>query len=90
MELLHRRMLAAEQDVEYSFTEHLLALLTAAFGEAPESSPADARLVALAREAIAVDEPAAAGLMPLADKLEVSPYRLSRAFTRELGVSLSR
>ncbi|HEX4723042.1 MAG TPA: helix-turn-helix domain-containing protein [Pseudonocardiaceae bacterium] len=27
--------------------------------------------------------------MPLAELLAVSPYRLSRAFTRELGVSLT-
>ena len=34
--------------------------------------------------------PAANGLFPLAELLEVSPYRLSRGFTRELGVSLTR
>ena len=36
------------------------------------------------------DHPAAKGLFPLAELLGVSPYRLSRAFTRELGVSLTR
>ncbi|WP_228011322.1 helix-turn-helix domain-containing protein [Nonomuraea phyllanthi] len=42
-----------------------------------------------AREAIATDDPAAGGLMSLAELLAVSPYQLSRAFTRELGVSLT-
>ncbi|MEV4357771.1 helix-turn-helix domain-containing protein [Nonomuraea sp. NPDC049625] len=42
-----------------------------------------------AREAIAADHPAASGLMTLAELLAVSPYQLSRAFTRELGVSLT-
>ncbi|MEV0238108.1 AraC family transcriptional regulator [Nonomuraea sp. NPDC050786] len=42
-----------------------------------------------AREAIAADHPAAGGLLSLADLLAVSPYQLSRAFTRELGVSLT-
>jgi AraC-like DNA-binding protein len=42
-----------------------------------------------AREAIAADHPAAGGLMSLAGLLAVSPYQLSRAFTRELGVSLT-
>ncbi|MFI6922710.1 helix-turn-helix domain-containing protein [Nonomuraea spiralis] len=42
-----------------------------------------------AREAIAADHPAAGGLLPLAELLSVSPYQLSRAFTRELGVSLT-
>ncbi|MEQ4725654.1 AraC family transcriptional regulator [Nonomuraea sp. B19D2] len=42
-----------------------------------------------AREAIAADDPAAGGLMSLAELLAVSPYQLSRAFTRELGISLT-
>ncbi|MET9244771.1 helix-turn-helix domain-containing protein [Nonomuraea sp. NPDC003709] len=42
-----------------------------------------------AREAIAAGHPAAGGLMSLAELLAVSPYQLSRAFTRELGVSLT-
>ncbi|MCK2219189.1 helix-turn-helix domain-containing protein [Actinomadura sp. ATCC 31491] len=46
-------------------------------------------VVVAAREAIAADHPAAAGLLSLAALLEVSPYRLSRAFTQELGVSLT-
>jgi len=46
--------------------------------------------VAAARAVIGDGHPAAAGLIPLAAFLDVSPYRLSRAFTRELGVSLTR
>ncbi|GAA3261164.1 helix-turn-helix transcriptional regulator [Nonomuraea helvata] len=42
-----------------------------------------------AREAIGADHPAAGGLLSLAELLAVSPYQLSRAFTRELGVSLT-
>jgi AraC-like DNA-binding protein len=47
-------------------------------------------LVGTARAAIAEDGPAAAGLLPLADLLGVSPFRLSRAFPREFGISLTR
>ncbi|MER6945054.1 AraC family transcriptional regulator [Nonomuraea sp. NPDC000554] len=46
-------------------------------------------IVDAAREAIAADHPAADGLLSLAELLGVSPYQLSRAFTRELGVSLT-
>jgi len=46
-------------------------------------------LAAAAREAIAADHPAARGLFPLAELLGVSPYRLSRGFSRELGMSLT-
>ncbi|MEV4393199.1 helix-turn-helix transcriptional regulator [Nonomuraea sp. NPDC049607] len=61
----------------------------------PAGSPArslvrsPAAIAEAAREAISADHPAAAGLLPLAELLAVSPYRLSRAFTRELGVSLT-
>jgi AraC-like DNA-binding protein len=46
--------------------------------------------VAAAREAINQHHPAAGTLLSLAALLGVSPYRLSRAFTRHLGVSLTR
>ncbi|MEV0587253.1 AraC family transcriptional regulator [Nonomuraea sp. NPDC050310] len=46
-------------------------------------------LVSSAREAIAAGHPAAGGLLTLAALLEVSPFQLSRAFTREMGVSLT-
>ena len=35
------------------------------------------------------DHPAARGLFPLAELLDASPYRLSRAFPTELGVTLT-
>ncbi|MGH7733936.1 MAG: helix-turn-helix transcriptional regulator [Gemmatimonadales bacterium] len=43
-----------------------------------------------ARAAIHDDHPAARGLFSLAELLAASPYRLSRAFPRELGVPLTR
>ncbi|NUP21532.1 MAG: helix-turn-helix transcriptional regulator [Streptomyces sp.] len=46
-------------------------------------------LVDAAREVIAADHPAAGGLLSLAELLAVSPFQLSRAFTRELGISLT-
>ncbi|MFI7106402.1 helix-turn-helix domain-containing protein [Nonomuraea sp. NPDC050227] len=63
----------------------------AAAARRPAPSPArsTAAIADAAREAISADHPAAAGLLPLAELLAVSPYRLSRAFTRELGVSLT-
>lgn len=53
-------------------------------------TPAGRRLVERARAAIHDDHPAARGLFPLADLLGASPYRLSRAFPKELGVSVTR
>ncbi|MFE3455611.1 helix-turn-helix domain-containing protein [Nonomuraea sp. NPDC059194] len=55
----------------------------------PRSSQVRGRLVSAAREAIISDHPAAEGLLSLAQLLDVSPYQLSRAFTREMGVSLT-
>jgi AraC-like DNA-binding protein len=99
-DLAHRRLLAAAQtgDVDYALAEQLLGLVGATVGQAvAEPTPAaatarggDGPLVAAARAAIGDDHPAAGGLLPLADLLGVSPFRLSRAFTRELGVSLTR
>ncbi|WP_308195835.1 AraC family transcriptional regulator [Dactylosporangium sp. AC04546] len=51
---------------------------------------ADRALVGRAREAIRADDPAAGGLVALAAELGVSPFRLSRAFSTCLGVSLTR
>ncbi|MGI5291274.1 helix-turn-helix domain-containing protein [Nonomuraea polychroma] len=55
----------------------------------PAASRTSAAIVGAAREAITAGHPAAGGLLSLAEFLEVSPYRLSRAFTRELGISLT-
>lgn len=91
LELAHRRLLAAARaaDIDYALVERLLALLAAAFGPPVETGAADRDYVAAAREAIGAGHPASAGLVPLALLLGVSPYRLSRAFPRELGVSLT-
>lgn len=43
-----------------------------------------------ARDAIRQADDAAVGLFPLAAALGVSPYRLSRSFSNELGVSVTR
>lgn len=100
LDLAHRRVLAAARagDVDYALVEQLLVLLATAVGQvvttplpAAGGSPAgETALVAAAREAIRSADPAAATLLMLARSLAVSPYRLSRAFTRELGVSLTR
>lgn len=91
LELAHRRLLAATRaaDAEYALVERLLALLANAFGPPVEMGAADRGYVAAAREAISASHPASAGLVPLARLLGVSPYWLSRAFPRELGVSLT-
>ena len=57
---------------------------------APAAALRDRALVDRARDAIRAADPAAGGLLPLAALLDVSPFRLSRAFTRHLGVSLTR
>lgn len=102
-ELAHRRLLAASGsgDWDHTLAEELLDLVGAAIrqtvaGPTPTTPPAtaaaaarDRALVAIAREAIAVDHPASGGLFPLAEFIGASPYRLSRAFPRELGVSLT-
>ncbi|HCU51751.1 MAG TPA: AraC family transcriptional regulator [Micromonosporaceae bacterium] len=95
-DLLHRRLLlaAAGGDIGYAVTEELTGLLHAALrraGSATEfGSVADRALVEAAREAIATGHPASAGLLPLAHHLGTSPYRLSRAFSRTLGASVTR
>jgi len=93
VDLAHRRLLiaAAGGDIDYALTEELLRLVTATTGRPSERPrPADRTLVAAAREAIIDGVSEAAGLCPLAGLLEVSPYRLSRAFSREMGISLTR
>lgn len=103
LDLAHRRLLAAagRPDVEYALAERLMDLLGEAVrrtvagptpaAEDPAGRPAggDPAVVAAARAAIVADHPAARGLLPLAALLGASPYRLSRAFPRQLGVSLT-
>jgi AraC-like DNA-binding protein len=100
LDLAHRQLLAATRtmDIDYAGAEHLVRLTRRVVrqvvtGLTPAGAPVrgtDRDLVAAARGVIGADHPAATGLVPLADLLGVSPYRLSRAFTRELGVSLTR
>ncbi|MEW9550863.1 helix-turn-helix domain-containing protein [Nonomuraea sp. NPDC050783] len=103
LDLAHRRVLAAARsgDPAFALTESLLPLVAAALSQVTGATPATAAragagagagagaVVGAAREAIAAGHPAAGGLLSLAALLKVSPYRLSRAFTQELGVSLT-
>ena len=93
VDLAHRRLLMAATggDTDYALIEELLCLVTVATGRSAErQGPADRTLVASAREAIIGGVPEAAGLCPLAGLLKVSPYQLSRAFSQEMGISLTR
>jgi AraC-like DNA-binding protein len=92
LDFAHRRFLAAARggDADYELAEQLLNLLGAALGRPTGPAHSDRALVAQARTAIMDDQPASAGLLPLAALLDVSPYRLSRAFSHELGISLTR
>jgi AraC-like DNA-binding protein len=96
MELTHRRLIAARADPGYALTEELLELLAGMVSRTVALAPihrrstrADLALVDQSRAAIAADDPVAGRLGSLADALGVSPYRLSRAFPRVLGVSLT-
>jgi AraC-like DNA-binding protein len=91
LDLAHRRLLASSETSEDlvglvgEVVRQVVATPTPAAGGA-----GDRALVARAREVIGAGHPASVGLIPLAGLLGVSPYRLSRVFTRELGVSLTR
>jgi AraC-like DNA-binding protein len=94
-EFAHRRLLAATRggDVEYEIVEEVLRLIAttaerkAAAAQIPKA--ADRTLVAAAREAIIENAPEAADLPSLAARLGVSPYRLSRAFSTQMAVSVT-
>ena len=100
LDLAHRRLLAAAHapDVDYAGAERLTVLfrhvvdqvIAAPTPAGASTRPSDRALAARARDLIRDTHPAATGLLPLAAHLDVSPFRLSRAFTRELGVSLTR
>ncbi len=99
LELAHRRLLASSHaDPDYQLAEGLVRLVGSALRAAaqrpiPAASPArrsERRLVTQARDAIRQADDAAVGLFPLAAALGVSPYRLSRSFSNELGVSVTR
>jgi AraC-like DNA-binding protein len=97
-ELAHRRLLAAgRSDVDYRLAEELVRLLAATLRDAAQRTPMhdacgpfDQRLVERARAAIHDGHPAAGGLFGLAEHVGASPYRLSRAFPRVLGVSVTK
>jgi len=95
LDLARRRLLAAArtgEDAGELVLELAGRVVGQVVGRAVEtpSRNGDRDLVADARRVIAEDHPAADGLFPLAELLGVSPYRLSRAFTGELGESLTR
>jgi AraC-like DNA-binding protein len=97
-ELAHRRLLAAgRSDVDYRLAEEMMRLLAIALRDAArrtpmhdQGGPFDRLLVERARAAIHDGHPAAGGLFGLAELVGGSPYRLSRAFPRELGVSVTK
>lgn len=92
IEFAHRRLLAAAAtgDADYATVEELLKLVALAAGYTTKSALGDGALAAAAREAILEDVPQAATLCGLAGLLDVSPFRLSRVFSRQTGVSLTR
>ena len=100
LELAHRQLLrSGRSDPDFQAAEQLVRLVGSALRSAARrpmpasdspSRPSERKLVAQAREAIRQDDDAAVGLFPLAAALGVSPYRLSRSFCNELGVSVTR
>jgi AraC-like DNA-binding protein len=96
LDLAHRRLLAAARagDVDYAVTEGLLDLVGTALRHrvvhTGAGGGADRALAAAAREAVVAGHPASGTLLSLADLLGASPFRLSRAFSRHVGVSLTR
>lgn len=92
IELAHRRLLmaAASGDADYATAEELLKLVALAAGFTTRMLAGDSALAAAARDAVLADVPEAATLCTLAELLGVSPFRLSRVFSRHSGVSLTR
>ncbi|MDR3664109.1 MAG: AraC family transcriptional regulator [Mycobacterium sp.] len=100
LDLAHRLLLRTGlSDPDYQVAEQLVRMVGSALRSAAQrpipasdspSRASEQRLVAQARDAIRHDDDSAVGLFPLAAALGVSPYRLSRSFSTELGVSLTR
>jgi len=93
LDLARRRVLAAAragEDAGELVLELAGRVVRQVVGGAIEtpSRNGDRDLVADARRVMGEEDPG--GLFPLAELLGVSPYRLSRAFTGELGESLTR
>lgn len=76
-------------DVAFGMAEALVRLV-ASTQDRPLPGVEDRAAVSAARAAIVADHPDSRGLVPLARLLGVSPYRLSRAFSQDVGVSLTR
>jgi len=93
LDLARRRVLAAARagedagELVLELARRVVRQVVGGAVEAP-SRHGDRDLVADARRVIGEEDPG--GLFPLAELLGVSPYRLSRAFTGELGESLTR
>jgi AraC-like DNA-binding protein len=90
LDLAHRLLWRAAHgdDADYAVAERLVQLLD---GTPPRSAGDDDRkTVERVREAIRAGHPDAAGLVPLARLVGVSPYRLSRSFHAVVGVPLTR
>lgn len=94
LDLTHRRMLAATRalDTADEVTHHLHALLASILIRRDDRAPreADRAIVCAAREAILLDHPNSRALTLLAAALGVSPFRLSRAFSRQVGVPMTQ
>ncbi|MFI5484758.1 helix-turn-helix domain-containing protein [Micromonospora echinaurantiaca] len=92
LDLAHRLLLRAttQPDPDFAAAERLVRLVAGAAGPAPGAPERDRPLVAAARAAVRDGAPEAAGLLPLARALGVSPYRLSRSFQALVGVPLTR
>jgi AraC-like DNA-binding protein len=92
VDLAHRLLLraAVRPDPDFAAAERLVRLVAAATGPAAETSRRTGKLVEAARAALHDAHPDADGLLPLARSLDVSPYRLSRAFQAQTGVPLTR
>lgn len=89
LDLAHRRLLRAGPDVSFGVAEEVVGMLTGVLGS-PGAEPRRRTLADDAREALVADDPGAAGLVPLAGLLGVSPSHLSRVFRRETGTTLTR
>lgn len=92
VDLAHRLLLrpGGRNDPDFAAAERLVRLVAAATGPVADGAGRGSRLVERARAALHDRHPDAAGLVPLARALGVSPYRLSREFQALVGVPLTR
>jgi AraC-like DNA-binding protein len=90
LDLAHRLLWRAAHgdDPDFAVAERLVQLLDRTPSRA--ATDFDRTTVERAREAISAGHPEAAGLVPLARLVGVSPYRLSRSFHAVVGAPLTR